>query len=256
MSNHHNFKDTVRLSFSLAWAQIKLRNEGSYLGILWYLLNPLSIFLIILFIRGNALSKTSILHYEAYLLLGLIIFNFFSKCISHSIILIEKNSGLLQTITFDSQSLVISEMIQMVFSHLFEIALLIVVMIYIHVSLIGIIWYILLFPFFLLFMLGLSFFFSAIGVYIIDLSNVWSVVSQLIFFVTPLFYILKPHTPLSLLNMFNPLYYYITMLRDVTIYLRVPPLMIIGMVIVMSIVSCGVGFVIFEKHKKKFAELT
>jgi len=45
-------KKTLSLGFSLASAQFKLRNEGSYLGVLWYLLEPLSFFAILLFLAG------------------------------------------------------------------------------------------------------------------------------------------------------------------------------------------------------------
>lgn len=44
----HSFKDFFNLSISLAKAEFKLRNEGSYLGILWYLLNTLNIFNILI----------------------------------------------------------------------------------------------------------------------------------------------------------------------------------------------------------------
>ena len=42
-------KSISALSFSLAKANFKIRNEGSYLGIFWYLLEPLAFFIVLLF---------------------------------------------------------------------------------------------------------------------------------------------------------------------------------------------------------------
>ena len=69
-------KKFIELSFALAKAQFKLRNEGSYLGIFWYILNPIFIFSLLLLIFSTRVGQ-GIPHYPLYLLLGIIMFNFF-----------------------------------------------------------------------------------------------------------------------------------------------------------------------------------
>ena len=68
-------KKTITLSVALARAHFKLRNEGIYLGIAWYLLNPLLLFAILFFVFSDRLGS-SIPYYPAYLFLGIIMFNY------------------------------------------------------------------------------------------------------------------------------------------------------------------------------------
>jgi len=71
------FKRTFKIALALAKTNFSLRIEGSYLGIVWYLLSPLALFLIIILIKNNITSDFSIKNYEIYLLLGIISFNYF-----------------------------------------------------------------------------------------------------------------------------------------------------------------------------------
>ncbi|MDQ3076895.1 MAG: ABC transporter permease [bacterium] len=253
---YHKLKSVLGLSFSLSRAHIKLRNEGSYLGVLWYLLGPLGMFCIILFIKGTAFSHVEMAHYPLYLLIGLIIYNLFTKFISKSISVIERNGGLLKNIQFNSVALIISEILQLLFSHFFEFILLALCMIYFDVSLAGLIVYILFFPVFLVFLLGCSFLFATVGAYISDLGNVWNPISQLVFFVTPIFHILQPDTHLYMFNSYNPLYYFITVFRDAIIYNNFPSFSIVAIIVVISVVSFIIGLSVFSLHKKHFPELT
>ena len=248
-------KETFRVGLSLAVANFKLRNEGSYLGILWYLLNPLLLFLIILFVRGSAFSKLPIKDYPIYLLMGLILNNFFTKFIKNSADVIQKNGQLLKSITFSAEALIVSELLVMVFSHFFEFLLLIGFMIGFRVDGSGLIWYLPLFILFCVFLTGTSFLAATIGLFVSDLGNVWDAVTMLLLFVTPIFYAVQQGTSLYFVNLFNPLYYFVTIFRDLTIYHAMPPPRMLAFLIFMSIVSFAAGFAAFRSQKHKFAEL-
>ena len=99
------FKGLVWLSLVLAWTDFKTRNEGSYLGVFWYLLNPLLMFGLLLIIFGQSLGQTIPL-YPAYLLLGLITFNFFQQITNESVGVILANGNLLKSAHFPYQALV------------------------------------------------------------------------------------------------------------------------------------------------------
>ena len=62
------------LSFYLAKSGFKLRNEGSYLGIIWYLLNPILFFCLLFVVFSQSLGS-EIENYAIYLFIGIIIFN-------------------------------------------------------------------------------------------------------------------------------------------------------------------------------------
>lgn len=246
-------RDFFELSFSLAKAEFKLRNEGSYLGILWYLLDPLTMFLIILFL-GEAITRTDIQNYPTYLLLGLIMFNFFRQSTSSAAETMTRNSGFIKSIKISYESLVFSPIIQFVFSHFFEIILFILIALTLNMLNIGILFYPIIFIFLIIFSLGISFILATIGAYVTDLGNVWRVLMNLLWFATPVFYII-PEGKISFLNKINPMYYFLEIGREIVVYNRLPSLNIMLFIIFLSFVSFLIGIILFNKYKHKFAEL-
>ncbi len=250
-----HIKSVLGLSFSLAKANFKLRNEGSYLGLLWYLLNPLALFFIIIFIRGEAFAHVEIPHYPMYLLIGLLMHNFFSNLVSSSISVIPSNSGFIKSIKIPHEALVISRVLQSVFSHIFELVLIVACMIYFNISMQGLLAYAGVFVLFTVFILGLSFIFSTLGVYINDLNNVWVVASQLLFFITPTFHVPAVGSLLFRINQYNPLYHFFSAAREMFIYSRLPSLETLAIITATTIVTLLIGLFVFEKKKHRFAEL-
>jgi len=250
-----SFKESVELAFSLAKAGFKLRNAGSYLGIFWYLLSPLSLFLIILLIKkGAVFSLDHIEMYPIYLLIGVIIYNFFSKTLSWSINIMNGNAGLIKSMKIKYEALIIAKVIEGTFSHLFEILLLAVFMIFFKISLLCIIYYLAIFIFLFLCILGLSFIFSTIGTYINDFSNIWSIATHLLLFLTPIFHFAQKGSIIHNINLFNPLYYFVTASRDIIIYNKMPDHDISFGIIFFSFTFLIIGIIIFNKFKSKFAE--
>ncbi|MFH1358799.1 MAG: ABC transporter permease [archaeon] len=249
-----HLKSILGLGFQLAKANFKLRNEGSYLGIFWYLLEPFLLFLIILLIKAT-FSIEGIANYPLYLLMGLIMFNFFTGITSKCTNLITANSSFIKSMKINYESLVISQVLEGVFAHFFEIILFILFMILYKLSVIGILFYPLIFILFFLFVLGIGFILSTIGVYINDLNNIWRVITRFLFFATPLFYVIAVGSLIYKANLVNPMYYFITISRDLIIYNKIPDLWMISVLIGISLVTFLVGVYIFEKFKYKFPEL-
>lgn len=243
------------LSFQIAKAEFKLRNEGSYLGIFWYLLSPVLTFTLLFLIFSDRLGNDIPL-YSPYLLLGIIIFNFFqSTTLESTRSLAQENHFLLKSINFPKESLIISVVLKNLLSHLFEILIFSSVLIYFNLNLTWILYYIPLLFLFSIFVLGISLILSSLTVYFIDLENIWNFVVRLIWFGTPIFYIIAGQTKLFYINTFNPLYYFITVAREVLIYHRVPETWILIGVIIFSILSLIMGLFIFSKLNKKITEL-
>ncbi len=246
---------TIKMAFALAKINFQLRIEGSYLGIFWYLLNPLAMFAIIMVIRQAAVISAEIPYYSLYLFIGISGFNFFKKTLNEAIKTITGNASLIKASNdINLESLVIANSFQFLFSHVFEIAILFLIAIFLKVSLVGLIFYPLILFFFILMITGLSFIFSVIGVYVNDWENVWSIVSQILFLGSPIFYILSPETFLYKINLFNPLFYFLESARSVIIYSKTPdPLIIFGLAI-FSITIFIFGKIIFTRYKNHLAE--
>lgn len=247
------FKHTIELSLELAKAEFKLRNEGSYLGIFWYLLNPLLMFGLLFLIFFDRLGQ-NIPDYPLYLLLGLIIFNFFQQTTVESTNIIRDNRGIIKSINFPKESLIGSIILKFLFSHIFEIILFIIFLILFKAPVYLILFYPLILLLLCIFILGTCLILSSIAVYFVDLENIWAFVVRLIWLGTPIFYAIEGQTKLFYINLFNPMYYFITIARDLIIYTKIPELWMITITIFFSFVFLLIGLLIFNKLKIKFAE--
>ncbi len=241
------------LGIQLAKANFKLKNEGSFIGIFWYLLEPFFLFIIILGIM-TAFGRVDDSHYPLYLLLGLVMYNFFSVTTSISTGVITDSSDFIKSIKINHESLIISRVLEGIFSHFFEILLFIGFMIYFKIPLIWILVYPFLFVFFVLFVLGLSFLLATLGIYILDIRNAWRVVTTLLFFVTPIFYIAEKGTLFYKINLFNPVFYFISVAREFIVYNKIPEYWIIGTIIGIGALFFLIGVAVFENYKNRFAE--
>ncbi len=248
-------KDIFGLGLSLAKSNFKLRNEGSYLGIFWYLLNPLILFLIILFIKNQAFSHSEIPNYPIYLLIGLLLHNFFVHTVGASVGIISMNSGFIKSIKIPIESLVISRVFQSIFSHIFEFVLIAASLVYLGIGFEGLFIYLVVFVFFAVFVLGVSFMFATLGVFFRDLNNVWIVIGQFLFFITPIFYYPSIDSLLYKVNLFNPIYYFVTAGRSVFVWDVYPSISQLICIFVGSISTLIIGLIIFNSKKIKFAEL-
>ena len=243
----------VVLGLFLAKTNFKLRNEGSYLGILWYLLEPLCFFVIILLI-GGTINLNPVEFYPLYLFLGLIMFNFFMSSTMLASKSITDSSHLLKNIKINQESLVMSSVFQFMFSHLIEMAVFLAFMIYFEANFLNLIFYLPIFFFFILFVLGFSFMLAAIGVYISDLPNIWAVLSRLLWFLTPIFYVMSPSSLYQKINYFNPMFHFINISRELIIYNNMPQPPTLFFAAFFSLLFFSAGLLIFRKLKHKFAE--
>ena len=241
-------------SLTLAVMMFKLRNEGSYLGIIWYLLNPLLMFLLLLLIFSNNLGD-NIENYPVYLLTGIIMVNFFLSATSESTKIIRANSGTIRSINYRRESLIGSIVLVGFFSHMFELIMLGVVMLFYGISPWGISLYLLVLLVFSFFTLGVCLILASVAVYFVDLDNIWSFASKLLWFATPIFYSVSGKEGLSVMIMLNPLYYFITIARKLAIYHETPQTWMMLGAIGFAAVTMFIGLILFERFKKRFAEM-
>ncbi len=239
---------------TLAVMGFKLRNEGSYLGIIWYLLNPLLMFLLLLVIFSNNIGG-DIEQYPIYLLTGIIMVNFFLAATSESTKIIRANKGTIRSIHYNRESLIGSIVLVAIFSHLFELVMLAIVMLVFGISPWGAAIYLLVLLVFSLFTLGVCLILSSIAVYFMDLDNIWSFASKLLWFATPIFYSTSGKDGLSVVILFNPLYHFLTIARSLIIYHETPSLLLVAGALGSTAVILPIGLLLFGRFQKKFAEM-
>ncbi len=231
-----------------------LKNEGSYLGILWYLLNPLFMFAILFLIFSDRLGE-GIPYYAVYLFLGIIMFNLFQQTTIEATRSIRENAGPIKAVNFPREAIPKSIVIKNLFSHFFEIILFLIVLLAFRVPVIRVLFYIPILLVFSIFIFGFSLILSCLRNYFLDLDGIWSFAVRLIWLGTPIFYAIGGQDKLFYVNLFNPVYYFISISRDIIIYAKVPGLWMIFGALCYTLIFLVFGLIIFNKLKPKFAEL-
>ncbi len=187
----------------------KLRYQGSVLGYAWSLLRPLFLFVILylVFVQGLKVGGT-IPHFPIYLLLGIVLWNFFGEMTSQSLSSIVNRGDLIRKIRIPRWIIVLSSSI----SALINLGLnLLVVVLFMTFNDVEISRSAIFFPIILLeiyiFALGVSLFLSAAFVKFRDVSYIWELILQAGFYATPLLYPLDivKNVSIQKLMLLNPM---------------------------------------------------
>ena len=258
-------KQNRALLSELVRTDFKLRYQGSVLGYAWSLLRPLFIFAIlyVVFVKFLKLGD-NIPHFPVYLLLGIVIWNFFNEMTVQSLGSIVGRGDLIRKIKIPRWMIVFSSSISATINLLLNMVVIVVFMIFNKVDLLATT---LLLPVILLevylFSLGISLFLSAAFVKYRDINYIWEVVLQAGFYMTPILYPLALITSVELqkLIMLNPMAQAIQDARYTTIthetitgyklfdggWYALIPFIIVALTLVL-------GLLYFRKESKYFAE--
>lgn len=183
-------KKNRALLAELVRTDFKLRYQGSVLGYAWSLLRPLLIFIIlyVVFVRFLKIGG-DIPHYPVYLLLGIVIWNFFSEMTNQSASSIVGRGDLIRKIKIPRWIIVISSSLSATINLMLNLVVVAVLAVINNVDFSA---SLLLLPFSLLqvyiFALGISFFLAAAYVKYRDVNYIWEVVLQAGFYLTPIIY--------------------------------------------------------------------
>jgi ABC-2 type transport system permease protein len=186
-------KQNRALLSELVRTDFKLRYQGSVLGYGWSLLRPLFLFGILYVIFAVVLkSGGSIPHFPAYLLLGIVLWTFFTDMTAQSLGSIVGRGDLIRKIRIPRWIIVFSSSLMAVINLGLNLIIVAIFMILNHVDLNV---SILLLPFLLveiyLFAFGISLFLSAAFVKFRDINYIWEVALQAGFYLTPILYALS-----------------------------------------------------------------
>lgn len=174
----------------LVRTDFKLRYQGSVLGYAWSLLRPLLLFLIlyVVFVRFLKLGS-GVPHFPIYLLLGIVIWNFFLEMTVQSLGSIVVRGDLIRKIRIPRWIIVVSSSISALINLGLNLIVVSAFLIINDVEIMGTIFWL---PLILLevyaLALGLSLFLSATFVKFRDVNYIWEVGLQGMFYLTPILY--------------------------------------------------------------------
>lgn len=241
---------------SLVRKDLRGRYKGSVLGFLWTFVNPL-LQLIVYSIVFSIIVKMGINNFSMFLFVALVPWIFFSSCITSGSTVILQQQDLVKKIFFPREVLpvayVTSSFINMLFSFIVIFVAIIVTNHGINPAALLFLPLIMLIEYILA--LGFSFVASAITVYFRDLEHILNNLSMAWMYLTPILYtqemVPEQYKPLFNLNPMTPI---IIAYRDILFYKRIPSLNTLIGASITGVVSLILGFILFNKLKKGFAE--
>jgi len=252
----------------LVVTDFKLRYQGSALGNAWSLLKPLFLFAIlyVVFEKFLRLGK-GVDHYPVYLLLGVVLWGFFTEATSNGLNSIISRGDLIRKINFPKYIIVVSGTI----SSLINLGLnLIVIIIFAYLNGVHFTFEMLLaIPLIIelyILALAVAFFLSAFNVKFRDVGYLWEIFLQAAFYATPIIYplamVINVSAPAAKLIMLNPVAQaiqdirYVVVTHDsITIYqLFSKDLYIVVVPFVVVILSVILASYYFKRNSRYFAE--
>ncbi|MCD2492143.1 ABC transporter permease [Lacrimispora sp. NSJ-141] len=232
----------------------KTKYKRSVLGVLWSFLNPL-LTMGVQYVVFSRIFRFDVPAYPAYLLTGVVFFNFFTDATTQAMNAITGNASLITKVYVPKYiypvSKVLSTSINLLLSliPLFLVALITGTKITLAYFLI---------PFglvcFLLFVIGISFFLSTAMVFFRDMQFLWGVFTLLWMYATPIIY------PISLIEgtflhpfqKINPMYHYVSFFRTIIIDGISPEPMQFILCFGFALAALLIGGLLFKKAQDQF----
>lgn len=245
--------------FSLTKAMVltdfKLRYHGSILGVFWSFLRPLMLFGV-LYTVFSIFVRFDIPNYALYLLLGIILWNFFSEATLFSLNNLSSKAALIKKLYFPRSIIVVSSVLTTFVGFLMNFVVFAIFFIF---SDLESSWTMFLAPIFIaelfLISLGVSFLVSALYAKFKDIRYIWEVMLQLLFWITPIIYTIEMvpqrfHFVLYL----NPLTRVVQYSRETLILQRVSNIDGMVALFLMTVVAVCLGYLVFQKRSPHLAE--
>jgi ABC-2 type transport system permease protein len=251
----------------LVIADFKLRYQGSVLGYLWSLLRPLFMFatLYVVFVKFLPIGD-DFPHYSVYLLTGIVLWNFFIEITTGNVTAIVSGGDLLRKINFPKYIIVLAGAMSALINLSFN---LIVIGIFMYFNKVDIGPDIVLVPLLIfeifIFGLGVAFFLSALFVRFRDVSYIWEVITQALFYATPILYPLQRiderYPQFAKLLLLNPIGQAIQDIRHamitpetLTIWNLTSHIWLALIPLGIVILTCAISFTYFKRRSPYFAE--
>jgi ABC-2 type transport system permease protein len=259
------YRYSIILLKQLVKTDFKLRYQNSVLGYIWSLLRPLLLFIILYFVFTKFLKVgKDIPYYPVYLLVGIVLWNYFVEVTSGSVGAIVGRGDLMRKINFPKYVIILAGSASALINLLLNS---IVIAVFMVISQIPLTYHVLLvIPLIIeLFIaaLGVAFLLSALYVRFRDISYIWEVVTQAAFYATPILYPLSLVSPrIAKVMLLNPI---AQIIQDIRYCLVTTETQTIGYLyggnkamwlipISLTMVTATVAGLYFRARSKYFAE--
>ena len=235
--------------------EIRGKYKGSFLGVLWSFINPLLMVLVYALVFPY-IMRTNVDNYLIFLIVAIIPWNFFTTVINSGCNCIWINGGIIKKVYFPREILPISVVSAGLVNFLISC---IIILIFLLFGRIGFSFQLLWLPLIAIIQcflsLGLLFILSAVNVYVRDIEYLVAFLINLLFYATPILYTadMFPASVRWVLYL-NPLSHLIDAYRNIFYYQTIPNIPSLIYIGILAIVILIIGYFVFKKLEKGFAE--
>lgn len=202
---------------------IKTRYKRSVLGVAWTLLNPL-ISMIVMTVAFSAMMQSAVPRYPVYLLIGLVVWSFFSQSTAYAMGTFVWGGSLLKRVYMPPTIFAVACVANCLINLFFSLVPLGVMMLALGHPFYSTWWFVPVAVVILsAFSLGVSLYMSALAVFFTDMLDMYQIALQAWFYLTPIIYPAEmlPARFAWILTL-NPMHYMIQLVRDPIFFGRLP----------------------------------
>lgn len=254
----NDMKKYYKYSIYAAKAELNSEVAGSYLGWLWWFLEPLCFMFVYAFLV-MAVFRSSEEYMLAFVFVGNTVWTFFNKSLNSSVKLISSNKQIVTKVYLPKFILVFVKMLVNFFKLLVSLLIVAGLMAIYQVPLsLTMIEMIPILVLIFLFTFGVCIILSHFGVFIEDLSNIVTILLKLIFYFSGIFYSVTKRIPApygEIMAKVNPAAFFIEESRKVLLYGTNMNIWVYLIWFAISIILCVIGIRLIYKNENSYVKV-
>lgn len=236
---------------------LKVKYQRSMLGFIWTLLNPL-LTIAVLTVVFTYFIRIGVEHYWAFVFSGYFVWNFLLQMLSSATYILAEHAPLRRSVAFPSEVLVLATAASRLVEFAVEMAIAVLLLILVHHGHVPASFALL--PLLILIQvllaIGLALPIATLSVFYSDVQHAIPIILLMLFYLSPVFY---PATlvPPSLQPFYflNPIAGLLTLFHDTLYGGGWPSPALLVSVALAAIGLCAIGYAIFNRYKRLFAEI-
>ena len=240
------FEELVKRDF-------KKKYKRTVLGMAWSILSPLLMLLVMRLVFTQFFGR-GMEHYTTYLFCGNLVFSYFSESTGQGMTSLMGNAGIFTKVNVPKYLFLFSKNVQTLIN--FGLTLCVFFM-FCVLDGITFTWKFicLLYPIccLVLFNVGVGLILSALFVFFRDIQYLWSVFTQLLMYMSAIFYTIDSYSyTVQCLFLLNPLYLFIRYFRKIVIEATIPTIWFHLLMLADVIIVFGIGCWMYKKYNTRF----
>jgi len=240
------FEELVKRDF-------KKKYKRTILGMAWSILSPLLMLLVMKLVFTQFFGRTTP-HYTTYLFCGNLVFTYFKDSTNQGMSSLMGNAGIFTKVAIPKYLFLLSKNVQTFINFGLTLCVFFLFCVLDHINFT---WKILLLVYptlcLILFNIGVGLVLSALFVFFRDIQYLWSVFTQLLMYMSAIFYTIEQYEyTTQCLFLLNPVYLFIRYFRKIVIEATIPTLWFHLLMAADVLIVLAIGCWMYKKYNTKF----